>query len=242
MSEVLRVALVGEGPTDLVVVEAALMSVLCGRSFVLRQLQPEGSIGFGTFGGGWAGVYRWCKQSARRTPDGSKLDPLLFTTYDLLVLHVDADVAAAAYGEGGIVAEGGDGTLPCARPCPPAEDSVDALHLVVSSWLGCSKLPGNVIACIPSMSTEAWVLALLFPADRALRSGASFECMAAPHVRLAQQPKARRIRKSVSDYSSRASDMRLRWPKLASAVYGSQARRFADDVLRAVAALADGSQ
>jgi len=41
MSEPLRVALVAEGPTDKVVLESALTSMLAGRSFIFRQLHPK---------------------------------------------------------------------------------------------------------------------------------------------------------------------------------------------------------
>ena len=44
MSEVLRVAVVAEGPTDRIVLEAAIAHLLGDRPFVLRQLQPEESV------------------------------------------------------------------------------------------------------------------------------------------------------------------------------------------------------
>ena len=48
MAESLRIALVAEGPTDRIVIEAALKAILGERTFVLTQLQPEGSIAFGS--------------------------------------------------------------------------------------------------------------------------------------------------------------------------------------------------
>ena len=63
MSEPLRVAFVGEGPTDREVVKAALPSMLGGRSFIFRQLQPEESLPFGAIGTGWVGV---CAGAVRR--------------------------------------------------------------------------------------------------------------------------------------------------------------------------------
>lgn len=41
MSDPLRIALVAEGPTDAVVIEAALRSMLGGRPFVLKQVFPR---------------------------------------------------------------------------------------------------------------------------------------------------------------------------------------------------------
>lgn len=54
----LRIALVAEGPTDCIVIEAALNSFLT-RPFILTQLQPEDFQalgGFGATGAGWGGV------------------------------------------------------------------------------------------------------------------------------------------------------------------------------------------
>lgn len=47
----LRIALVAEGPTDYVLIEAALKAVLGKQTFVLTQLQPE--VTSPSFGGGW---------------------------------------------------------------------------------------------------------------------------------------------------------------------------------------------
>jgi len=46
MSETVRIALVAEGVTDYEVVRAAVWSMLKGRSFDLKLLQPEGSVAF----------------------------------------------------------------------------------------------------------------------------------------------------------------------------------------------------
>jgi hypothetical protein len=53
MSSTIRIALVGEGVTDFEVLRAAIDSMLNGRSFDLKLLQPEGSVAF--TGGGDAG-------------------------------------------------------------------------------------------------------------------------------------------------------------------------------------------
>jgi len=98
MSSTLRIALVAEGITDYVVLNAAIESMLNGRSFILNPLQPEGSVAFtgggdaGPLGGGWKGVYKWSRQSTLRGGGRLTGDPL-FIKHDLLVLHLDADVA-----------------------------------------------------------------------------------------------------------------------------------------------------
>jgi hypothetical protein len=55
MSEILRIALVAEGPTDKIVIEAALRAILGGRLFKLQQIFPEESAAFALMGTGWVG-------------------------------------------------------------------------------------------------------------------------------------------------------------------------------------------
>src|SRR6266516_938864 len=87
MSELLRVAFVGEGPRDKVVVECAFSSMLGERRFILRQLQPEESLPFGPIGTGWVGVYRWCRQAVARNDSAVKVlgdENLRFIARELL--------------------------------------------------------------------------------------------------------------------------------------------------------------
>lgn len=128
MSEPLRLALVAEGPTDRVVIEAAISRILDARPFILNQLQPEQSLAFGPLGGGWGGVYRWCRQAVDRSGGSVRSDPL-FDFHDLLVLHLDADVADKSYPEANIHDNYED--LPCAEPCPPSQATTDRLRRVL---------------------------------------------------------------------------------------------------------------
>jgi len=216
--------LVAEGPTDRIVIEAALRAIVPGRPFVLKQLQPEGSLAFGQFGGGWTGVYRWCKQAAARGGGQLARDALLFENYDLLVLHMDADVAGMNYSDGSITPQPGDGALPCELPCPPASATTNALRTVLLSWSGETAAPARTVICMPSKSTEAWVVAALFPHDLAVRQG--IECFPDPGSRLAQQPKSRRIRKGQRGYQGIAERLEQAWPRLAAPAGLSEARRF----------------
>ena len=114
MSE-LRVALIAEGPTDAIIIEAALKAIL-DRPFVLQTLQPEATPG--AMGGGWCGVFRWCRAFAKRGSTGLESDPIL-PGFDLFVVHVDADVAEKSYADGGPEVEAAArpfSALPCVRP------------------------------------------------------------------------------------------------------------------------------
>ena len=65
MSNPLRVAVVAEGPTDKIVIEAVIFRIFGDRAFILRQLQPEESEAFTPLGTGWGGVYRKGADSVR---------------------------------------------------------------------------------------------------------------------------------------------------------------------------------
>jgi hypothetical protein len=124
MSRPLRIALVAEGVTDFEVLNAAIEVMLGNRPFEIKLLQPEGSVAFGSgdaggLEGGWKGVYRWCLQAAQRGEGALSGDPL-FLHYDLLLLHLDADVANEDPVKSKLPAGIG---LPCEQPYPPPEST-----------------------------------------------------------------------------------------------------------------------
>lgn len=233
MSEELRVALVAEGPTDRAVIEAAIAAILAGRPFVLRQIQPEQSAAFGSIGPGWIGVFRWCTQAAART-NGNVQSDLLFRQYHLLVIHLDADVADMNYQDGGIVDQPA-ADLPCSLPCPPARDTTDALRLVVLRWLNSAIAPPSIVLCTPSKSTEAWVVAALFPGDPAVASG-NLECIAAVANILQAKPIGQRLirggRGILERYQQRQEAITANWPGVRQIC--TEAERFSVEFTAAV--------
>jgi len=241
MSNPLRIALVAEGPTDGVVIEAALRSILNERSFVLTQLFPEASAAFVAFGAGWVGVYRWCHFAAGRGGGRLSGDQLLFGTgnYDMLVLHLDGDVAAFRYADGSLTPLPTDGALPCEQDCPPPSRTTNELRQVLLSWCGETATPPRTVVCMPSKSTEAWVVAALFPSDQAMVQG--IECFASPELRLAQQPAAVRIRKKKKEYQSRAKELEQAWPRISAPEALVEAFRFQAEFLAAVPPAADST-
>lgn len=236
MSDLLRIALAAEGTTDEVVIEAALRSMLGERPFVLKRLFPEDSAAFGPMGTGWIGVYKWCHAVAKR--GGGKLsgDQMIFgaNNYHILLLHLDGDVAGFEYADGSIVPQPTDGVLPCARACPPPEDTTNELRKVLLSWCGETATPPKTVVCMPSKSTEAWVVASLFPNDQAMAQG--IECHANPESRLGQQPAAIRMRKKKRDYQSRSVELEQAWSRIATPNALSEAFRFQTEFLAAVPA------
>ncbi len=248
MSNAIRIALVAEGVTDYHVLFAAIESMLEGRPFNLKLLQPEGSVAFigdgdaGALGGGWRGVYKWCLQAVLRS--GSLRDDPLFLNYDIVILHVDADVAHAdpAKDKRFPIPELA-GVLPCGKHCashPKTMDcsitraAADALRTILLSWVGETEMPRQTVLCTPSKSTDTWVMYALFPADSVMEK-CGWECHPKPANRLSQQPIAKRIPKDAKSYGDSKPKLRERWPTVSTSLY--EARRFKDAFLMVAAAV-----
>lgn len=229
MSE-LRVALIAEGPTDAIIIEAALKAIL-DRPFVLQTLQPEAIPG--PVGAGWCGVFKWCRSFAKRGAPSLEDDPTL-PGFDLFVLHLDADVAEHGYTDGGsAVAEAARGLLPlpCKQPCPPAAGAADQVRRRLVEWLGLEKVGPRTVICLPSKAIECWLAAAMLPAGHPLLNG--IECNLHLSDQLAALPLDQRIgKKQRSDYLRCESAVTSRWGGIAQAC--TQAERFHREARAAV--------
>lgn len=206
-----RIALVAEGPTDYVLIEAALRAIL-QRPFVLILLQPEPSLT--AFGNGWGGVLRWCDAAGQRHAGSLDTDPTL-ALFDLLIIHLDADVALKQYSDYGppLLAEAALKmwpTLPCNQSCPPVVNTCAALQARMLGWLGNAQ-PGNkTVLCLPAQSTGAWLVSALLPATHALCI--DLECNSTAEAGLAFLPKALRVkRKSAPEYRRHVAAIGTNW-------------------------------
>ena len=157
--------------------------------------------------------------------------------FDLLIIHVDADIAERGYSDANIVPDAGDLRLPCDRPCPPASRTANALRRVILSWCGENGAPKGVVICIPSKNTEAWVVAMLFPADPVVSGRIEFQCLNNPAARLAQQSKRHRLKKSQRDYQDRSSQLETEWPRISAQGGLSEASRFRADITASISPL-----
>lgn len=227
MSKPLRVAVVCEGPTDLIVLKAALDAMLPATEKIYSYLQPQMTPDLMPVetdkGYGWSGVYRWCKQAVAE--GGGKISgALLFDNIDVLIVHMDADVAEKTYESGKIDDSTGD--LPCAKPCPPPASTTNALRTVLLRWMNEPAVPPRTVFCTPSMNMEAWVIVALFPRTALLKKeGDKWECRAKPESQLGTQPKKQRINKTSEDYASRYDDFVAAWPRVCETQ--TEAKRFA---------------
>ena len=234
MSEPLRIAAAVEGPTDAIVLQAILRALLPDTDFEFRTLQPEvsaafGSVPFNQTGGGWVGVYRWSRQTVSEA-GGSVSGYLALSYHDVLIVHVDADVAGKRYADGGI-RDAPCEDLPCEEPCPPPDKTTTALRAVVLNWLGEHECPPRIVLCTPSKSIEAWVLAAIWPDNNVVRRD-DWECRPNPEDQLAALPRGRRFRKSPDDYGRKQSEITEAWPKVSARL--TEAARFEVEFLAAV--------
>lgn len=209
----LRIALVAEGPTDRIVIEAALKAIVpC--PFVLSILQPEATRP--EMGNGWGGVLKWCHATSLRHQGSLDVDPTL-AGFDLLILHVDADVADMQYLDCGQQAadmahQFGWQVLPCSMPCPPSVNTCVQLQTTLSSWLRNATPGQKTIFCIPSKSVGVWLAAAVLPPEHFLLTDA--ECNLVLENQLAQLPLNQRIRKSKRDFMKHDGTITSNWAQV----------------------------
>ncbi len=206
----LRIALVAEGATDLVIIEAALRAILpC--PFVLTYQPPERTRP--DLGEGWGKVMKWCREFHVRGYIALENDPTL-DLFDMVILHLDADVADKSYANYGsdvvqMAQQDGLLPLPCPEPCPPASATIDNLKIVLLSWLGIKNIGSKSVFCIPSKSSEAWLAAAVFFDNADLLK--ELECNNKMEARLKSLSKNQRIKKTSRDYQRHASSISNRW-------------------------------
>lgn len=227
----LRIALIAEGPTDEIIIESALKAIL-PSPFKISLLQPEPIRS--VLGTGWGGVLKWCQEFRGRGGESLEDDPTL-EFFDLIIIHIDADVADKSYTDCGREIELAAqqekwGLLPCSLPCPPPAATVDKMKIVLLSWLGIDKIGEKTLLCIPSKSSEAWLAAAVLPHDHNLMQG--LECALNMADRLAQLPQNLRIKKTIRNYQAHAATVKAGWCRVRQIC--SQADTFSNAVDAAV--------
>jgi len=154
MSEPRVAALVCEGQTDIPIFRAAIQEVWPGLEEV-RCLQPEvDEMDRAKRPAGWTQVKAWCQEHAGDLEE--VLDPDIGDRIDLLVIAMDVDIAIQA----GIAD-------------PPVDVGAyesSRLRDTLASWLRTqtrTHIPSAVVFSTPVMAIEAWIIAALFPKQKA---------------------------------------------------------------------------
>jgi hypothetical protein len=228
-----RIGIVVEGRTDRIVIESALNHIFANQTYTLIQLQPELSDGlsnggFGSTGSGWGGVYQWCQQIVNM--DIALAENRFLQQFDIIIIHLDADVAEKNYQDANINPVKND--LPCVQACSPIIHTIQALEQVVLGWLNLKEqLPYPFVMCIPSKCTEAWVaIALYGESDKNLL--VDIECNSNIENYLAQKPAKERLirnrkgkmKKITQKYSEKSGQITTQWDYITQNC--NQAERF----------------
>jgi hypothetical protein len=234
MSNLLRIALVSEGKTDRIVLDAAIGSLLENRPYILTLIQPEDAAGTLPFAvsrpGGWTGVYRWCREAVTRS--GRVENDITLSAYDILIVHLDADVAERNYNSAHINDAPDDSDLPCTETCPPPYATVSRLRKVLLNWMNETQIPEKVVLCIPSKAIEAWLVAALYPFDSVMVKN-EIECHLTIANRLQDKPAEERLisggSKNVQRYEEAKPRVKAAWGLLSRLC--PEASRFSNDFL-----------
>lgn len=166
------IGVVAEGPRDFDVI-AAVIDSITGEENDYQHLQPEPNAN-GEFGNGWKGVWKWCESHRDYLSDYFySVTPHL----DLLVIHMDADVARReqevhCWCNDSLCADSKDiHPLACSRvkkdcpiklPCDKHEETQIAQTAFLKTFLG--KVVGHadtlpICFMTPCDSTDAWIVA-----------------------------------------------------------------------------------
>lgn len=232
------IGVISEGPTDRLMVEAVVQHLFPGKHRY-RLLQPPD--GGGAYGNGWKGVRRWCQETHNgalpRLAD--YFSGSIGEVYDLLIIHLDADIRDEAD-----LCEGYEnlperGNL----TCPPITATDAYLRRVAHTWLGAPEsIPPQVVFVLPAQDTETWTFVALYPTDS--RCGdANLECTHSGNrhpahlLTLAQYGKhlSRRdgsIKKSESAYRALMPGITAGWASVKARC--EQARAFETDLRAAI--------
>ena len=165
------IGIVSEGPTDYLVLKAAI-DTITGESNRYLSLQPERDM-IGRFGNGWKGVWRWCKETESVTVLMKEIQPQI----DAIVIQMDGDVirkekeAHCLCDTTSCENKGKVFPLYCDKhvsecsviiPCESHESGIEAMmehgEELLKSALDADDM-SQIAITIPCDSTDAWVVA-----------------------------------------------------------------------------------
>jgi hypothetical protein len=148
-------------------------------------------------------------------------DSSAFLATDVLILHLDAEVAD-------------EGEISCSKPCPPPSDTTNELRKILLSWAGEEDLPNQTVLCTPSKNTEAWLFTALYPDNNIVRFN-KIECRKNPELLLVGKPenlvrkKGRDCKKETVNYQRIEGKLTKLWPVVREKC--TEAERFSLDFL-----------
>lgn len=170
----MKIGTIVEGPTDRLLLKA-IVDEICPGEHEYLDLQPA-DVGesFGERGSGWKGVRRFCIDIWQQL-SANVADFIIDYQLDLLIIHIDADVAIERDLQEGLASTVKD----LLQPCPPITLTTAKLREVVAKWLNLERadqLPARIVLAVPAQDSENWVFAALFPEDTLCKSH-DYECI-----------------------------------------------------------------
>lgn len=210
MSRLLKIALIAEGPTDKILIDAAIKAILPDMQFDLRLQQPDAT--HPKCGQGWCGVFKWCRQwcvDNSNATIGLMSDPS-FELFDMVILHIDADVATKKYSDCGRVPSNGYLELLPQNPKPEPDQAAMHMQNVLKSWLKIQSFDGKTVLCVPAQSSDTWLAAAVLPS-----TDADIESIDAV-AKLENLPIKQRINKKQKEYEKYASTLTEEWSRVKS--------------------------
>ncbi|MCB8977916.1 MAG: hypothetical protein H6657_10875 [Ardenticatenaceae bacterium] len=228
----MKIGTIVEGPTDRLLLKAVVDEICHGEHEYLDLQPADLGDSFGERGSGWKGVRRFCFDICQQLSE-SVSDFIIDFQLDLLIIHIDADVALEEDLQEGAASIAKE----LLQPCPPITLTTMSLEEVVTKWLNlehASQLPSQVILAIPAQDSENWVFAALFPEDE-LCQRHDFECIHAStehqhpaylltlanYGRILRR-KDGKIRKSRSSYRQVLPQVVDAWDKVCSICFQAQ--------------------
>ncbi|SHK55452.1 hypothetical protein SAMN05216582_10790 [Selenomonas ruminantium] len=157
-----RIGIIAEGPTDISVIQAIIKNAFPDKVFLFVPISPtpqELSMQKKDESFGWGGVYRVCKN----LHDKLQIAEGAGGKFDCIVVHVDADIAYAKYGDIGELNPVID-NLPCGKIKESYDEVCVKLEKILLDWIGEKR--DDIAPCIPYICTETWVGCWLFPEQR----------------------------------------------------------------------------
>jgi len=234
-----KIGTVVEGPTDRLLLKA-IIAKLCPGEHDYLDLQPaDNGPSFGRTGTGWKGVRRFC-YDVRQSLDTDIATLITDHQIDLLIIHLDVDVAFEPDLQEGVIHP----VENVPQPCPPILPTAENLKAVVARWLNledADKFPTETILAIPSQDSENWLFAAIFP-DDALCRQPHYECthkgndsrhpaylMTLKKYGKILKRKDGEIKKPMKHYRQFSGTVADNWNKVCG--FCSQARRFNDELM-----------
>lgn len=237
-SRPLKIGIVAEGPTDLIMLESAIKTIMkqycANQEYTLDSLQPEVDANMNQLSGsGWPNVYKWCRECVEMA-NGPIRNHILLANYSALIIQLDADVADKTFLSAHITAPINPNSLPCTQRCPPPCATTDALRNVLLAWINEVSVPPNVVLCTPSKALESWIIIALPDKTAAMeRIITQIECHRHPDKLLSSMPAGNRLissgHKRTDRYKSRSDDFADNWTQVVQ--HATEAQRFQSDFI-----------